>query len=139
MRPFVVEVGGVPAPKGSKVRTRYGMRESSKRVKPWEELVVAAVMQQMDAEFLFAPLAPPYRVEVAFFFRKPRTSRARYPVAPTIGDLDKLERSVGDPLTQAGLIEDDRHIVKWVAEKAWAGPAETPGAVISVYSIEEDE
>ena len=37
MRPFVVEVTGVPAPQGSKVRTRYGMREASKRVKPWRE------------------------------------------------------------------------------------------------------
>lgn len=137
MRPFVVEVPGVPAPKGSKVRTRYGMRESSKRVKPWEQLVVAAVMQQMDQDAMFTPLAPPYHVDVWFYFRKPRTSRARHPVAPTIGDLDKLQRSVGDALTGAGLIEDDRHIVGWAADKSWAGPTETPGAVIRVYSIEE--
>lgn len=139
MSAFVVEVPGVPAPKGSKIRTRYGMRESSKRVKPWEELVVAAVMQQMDAEFLFTPLAPPYRVDVWFYFQRPRTTKARVPVAPKLGDVDKLARATLDPLTNAGLIEDDRHVVELWAKKAWAGPTETPGAVIRVTSIEENE
>lgn len=139
MSVFIVEVPGIPAPQGSKTRTRYGMRESSKRVKPWREAVVAAVMQQMDQDAMFGPLAPPYRVQVWFFFRKPRTSLARNPVAPTIGDLDKHQRAVGDALTTAGLIEDDRHIIEWTAEKAWAGPADTPGAIIRVTTIKETE
>lgn len=139
MTAFVVEVAGVPAPQGSKIRTRYGIRESSARVKPWRDAVVAAVAQQMDAEFMLGPLPKPYRVDVWFYFRKPRTSLAGFPVAPTIGDLDKLTRSTNDALTAAGLIEDDRFIVAGMQEKAWAGPTDTPGAVIRVTSLREEE
>lgn len=132
-----MEVAGTPAPQGSKVRTRYGMRESSKRVKPWREAVVAAVMAQMDAEYLFFPLRKPYLIETYFYFEKPRTTTAGFPVAPTIGDGDKLTRSTWDALVQAGLIEDDRFAVEWGGKKAWAGPTDTPGAVIRVTEIEE--
>ena len=126
---FTVE--GTPAPQGSKIRTRFGMRESSKRVKPWRELVQAAAAQAADSAGLFGPLEPPYRVDMWFYITKPRTTRATHPVAPTVGDLDKLARAVGDALTSAGLIEDDRHIIKLTAEKAWAG-GEKPGAIIRV-------
>lgn len=127
-------VPGVPAPQGSKTRTQYGMFEASKRVKPWRELVTQVAAVAADAECLLAPLTPPYELEVRFLFRKPRTSRAEHPVAPTIGDTDKLVRAVGDALTASGLIEDDRHIIRIVAEKSWAGD-ETPGAVITVRQV----
>lgn len=133
---FTVE--GIPAPQGSKVRTRYGMRESSKRVKPWRELVTAAAVAAGDQAGLLDALDPPYRVEAWFYFRRPRTTKATHPVAPTIGDLDKLARAVGDALTISGLIRDDRFITDWKTEKAWAGPAETPGAIIRVTSLKEN-
>ena len=123
---------GIPAPQGSKTRTRYGMFESSKRVKPWRELVTKAAMKAGDDAALLGPLTPPYRLDVWFYIRKPRTSRAEYPVAPTVGDLDKLVRAVGDALTASGLIKDDRFIVTIFTEKKWAGVGETPGAVIRV-------
>lgn len=127
-------VSGTPAPKGSKVRTRYGMFESSKRVKPWETLVKAAAMRAGDDAALLGPLKPPYRVEMWFYIAKPRTTRAKHPVAPTIGDLDKLFRACGDALVQGGLIEDDRHIVKLTAEKAWA-VGEKPGVIVRVSEL----
>lgn len=127
-------VEGTPAPQGSKVRTRFGMRESSKRVKPWRDLVHAAAIRAGDDASLLGPLTPPYRVEMWFFISKPRTTRAKHPVAPTIGDLDKLTRAVGDALTSAGLIEDDRHIIKLVAEKAWA-VGEKPGVIVRVTEV----
>ena len=127
-------VEGTPAPQGSKVRTRFGMRESSKRVKPWRELVHAAATQAGDDACLLGPLTPPYRVEMWFFIEKPRTSRAKHPVAPTVGDLDKLTRAVGDALVSAGLLEDDRHIIKLTAEKTWA-VGEKPGVIVRVSEI----
>lgn len=132
MSVITFEVAGTPAPQGSKTRTRYGMFESSKRVKPWRELVTHAAVKAGDDAALLGPLTPPYHVEIWFYFRKPRTSRAEHPVAPTIGDTDKLVRAVGDALTNSGLIEDDRFIVTIFAEKKWAGANETPGAVIRV-------
>lgn len=126
---------GVPAPQGSKTRTRYGMFESSKRVKPWRDIVTQCAAIAADEAALLRPLTPPYRLDVWFYFDRPRTTRAKHPVAPTVGDLDKLVRAIGDSLTQSGLIEDDRHIITIHAQKAWAGPAEGSGAVIRVTEV----
>lgn len=134
MSVITFHVEGTSAPQGSKTRTRHGMFESSKRVKPWRELVTQAAVQAGDDAALLGPLTPPYRLDVWFFIQKPKTTRAKHPVAPTIGDLDKLVRAVGDALTKSGLIEDDRHIVKLVAEKAWA-VGEKPGAIVRVSEV----
>lgn len=129
---FTVE--GIPAPQGSKIRTRYGMRESSKRVGPWRAAVEAAV----DQLALFESLAPPYRVETWFYFRRPRTSKQEHPTAPAIGDGDKLTRATWDALTRSGLIDDDRFVTEWGGSKEWAGPTDTPGAIIRVTSLKEN-
>lgn len=128
-------VAGTPAPQGSKIRTRYGMFESSKRVKPWRELVHAAAVRAGDDACLLGPLTPPYRVEMTFRIQKPRTTRAKHPVAPTIGDIDKLARACSDALTTAGLIEDDRHIITLTAEKEWAEDGEKAGVTVRVTEI----
>ena len=125
---------GTPAPQGSKIRTRYGMFEASKRVNPWREIITQAAVQAGDDAFLLGALKPPYRLDVWFFIPKPRTTKAAYPVAPTVGDTDKLVRAVGDALTASGLIEDDRFIVKLTAEKEWA-VGEKPGAIIRVTEV----
>lgn len=130
------EVEGIAAPQGSKVRTRYGMRESSKRVKPWREAVKKAAMAESDRVGLFDALNPPYRVDAHFYILRPRTTKSDYPVAPTVGDVDKLLRSTNDALVQGGLIVDDRFIVAGEFSKQWAGDGETPGAVITVTEID---
>lgn len=123
---------GTPAPQGSKIRTRYGMRESSKRVAPWRDAVEAAATQAMEDEHMLGPLAPPYAVTLAFLIRRPKVTKHTEPVAPAIGDIDKLARATHDALTTSGLIEDDRHIVRAEQMKRWAQPGETPGAWIIV-------
>lgn len=120
-------VSGIPAPQGSKIRTRYGMRESSQRVKPWREAVASAVRNMEH-------IAPPYDVEVLFYIPRPKKTDAAYPVAPAIGDIDKLLRSTYDALKQGGLITDDRFIIKGSHEKSWAGLL-GPGAVITIKSL----
>lgn len=134
MSTVTFHVAGTPAPQGSKTRTRYGMFESSKRVKPWRDLVTRVAAQTADDEHLLRPLQAPYEVDVWFYIPKPRTTRARFPVAPTVGDLDKLVRAVGDALTKSGLIEDDRHIVTLRAEKRWAVDEE-PGVIVRVKEL----
>lgn len=120
-------VSGIPAPQGSKIRTRYGMRESSQRVKPWREAVASAV-RNMER------IAPPYDVDVHFYIPRPKNTDAAYPVAPTVGDVDKLLRSTYDALKQGGLITDDRFIIKGSHAKTWAGE-DGPGAVIRVRQV----
>ena len=132
--PFQIQffAPGIAAPQGSKTRTRWGMRESSQRVGPWRDAVEQAATQAMEDEHMLGPLSPPYRVTLAFLIKKPRTTRAKEPVAPTIGDIDKLARSTHDALTSAGLIEDDRFIVLAEQSKRWAAPGENAGAWIVV-------
>lgn len=125
---------GTPAPQGSKVRTRFGMRESSQRVKPWRDVVTQCAAIAADGENLLGPLEPPYAVDMWFYILKPRTTRATHPVAPTIGDIDKLARACGDALTKSGLIVDDRFIIRLAAEKQWAG-SDGPGVVIRVTEV----
>ena len=120
---------GVPAPQGSKVRTRFGMREASQRVKPWRDVVTRCAAIAADAAGLLGPLTPPYQVTMWFYIPKPRTTSATHPVAPTVGDLDKIVRACNDALTASGLIQDDRFIIRLTAEKAWAG-VDGPGAII---------
>ena len=118
-------VDGIPAPQGSKIRTRYGMFEASKRVKPWRDAVKAAVANMEK-------IAAPYRVDVWFYIPRPKTTKHAHPVAPTVGDIDKLLRSTYDGLVQGGLIADDRFIITGSQSKKWAGE-DGPGAVIRVH------
>lgn len=120
-------VNGIPAPQGSKIRTRYGMFEASKRVKPWREAVIATVKNMEQ-------IAPPYAVTAHFFIPRPKSTRAAYPVAPSIGDVDKMLRATLDGLTQGGVITDDRHVVEAVTSKQWAGE-DGPGAVIQIRQV----
>ncbi|XSS45970.1 RusA family crossover junction endodeoxyribonuclease [Propionibacteriaceae bacterium Y2011] len=50
----------------------------------------------------------------------------------TRGDIDKLERSSFDALTQGGAITDDAYIVRNLTAKVWCGPAERAGATICI-------
>lgn len=122
-----IRVDGIPAPQGSKIRTQYGMREASKRVAPWRKAVVNAV-KGLD------PLDPPYEVIVHFFIPRPKTTKAAHPVAPSVGDIDKLLRATLDGLVIGGLIEDDRFVIAGSQSKAWAG-SDGPGAVIQVREV----
>lgn len=127
-------VEGRPAPQGSKIKTRFGtMFEASKYVVPWREAVAQAASNAGDALGLLAPLQAPYAVYVDFYFERPRTSRLQHPVAPNIGDGDKLTRSTWDALKRGGVIEDDRFIVRWGGSKTWCGRGETPGALIRIF------
>ena len=130
-------VYGVPAPQGSKVRTKWGMREASKNLEPWREAIVSQIMRDgWDTARLDGPLT----VRVTFIFPRPaahygtrKGERYLKDNAPyykmTAPDLDKLCRSLGDALTQSGAIVDDDRIVCWHAEKIYG---ERAGAIVEV-------
>ena len=125
---------GVPAPQGSKRVFRGRVVEQSQRVKPWRDVVTQCASIAADEAALLGPLTPPYRVDVWFYIPRPKTTRAAYPVAPTVGDGDKLLRSTFDALKTGGLIVDDRFIVAGEWSKEWAGP-DGAGAVIRVTEV----
>ena len=125
--PVVIEVRGIPAPQGSKVRNRYGaVYESSRAVKPWREAIRAEVQQQMPA-----PLAGAVTCWIAFYMARPkghyRTGRNAHllrdgaPARPAgKPDVDKLARAVLDGLTDGGAWKDDGQVVTLTALKVYA-------------------
>lgn len=118
---------GTPAPKGSRTvgRRKDGSvftRPASKGEKAWVEAVAAEARRHR-------PLEPPYATTVCFYLRRPQRPAHGW---PTRGDIDKLVRSTLDGLARGGLIADDRHVVRLVADKRWAH--EEPGATVVVWS-----
>jgi len=133
-----IDVLGMPAPQGSKRHVGRGiMVESSTKVGPWREAVVAAATNQGHANRM---MTGPVTVDVSFYFPRPkghyRASGALKDTAPfthsTKPDIDKVLRSTLDALVQAGVIADDSHVQAVEARKLYATNDRAPGALIYV-------
>ena len=120
---------GVAAPQGSKKHVGHGrMVESSKRVGPWREAIVAEAQRQGVAG---AMLDGPLAMTVAILLPRPRghygTGRNADVVRPAAPrapagrpDLDKLLRAISDALTQAAVWRDDSCLCQVSAMKLYA-------------------
>jgi len=133
-----IVVPGVPAPQGSKTRTRWGVREDNPATKPWRNAVAGYALEAMSGQ---QPIAGPVRVEAVFTFPRPkghygsgRNAGQLKQSAPVhcdkAPDLDKLLRAIGDALTGVVLVDDSR-IVEVAARKTYG----TPGARILITPI----
>lgn len=121
-------VEGTPVPQGSKTATvingRAVMFEANKKHKAWRDHVRATVGT------LETPSTQPVRVELQFWFEKPKTvKREHMSVKP---DLDKLSRSVLDAIT-GGILKDDSQVVILNARKEYGDKA---GVLIRVMEID---
>lgn len=151
---FQLTVHGTPGPQGSKkgfynkALGRVQMVESSKKVKPWRDAVrTDAVDERGDA----VPLDCPVLVDMVFTFTRPkghyRTGRNAHllrdgaPIRPAgYPDLDKIARSTGDALKDAGVLKDDGRISEYGRlAKVWANEdrdaLDSPGVVIRIFRI----
>lgn len=132
-------VAGRPAPQGSKkpmprkrrdgtYTGKVSMRESSKYLEAWRELVTWHAMRKRKGQTLEGPLA----LTVDFYLEKPATTKyPDYPQGPP--DTDKLLRAIGDALTQSKLIRDDAQFIDTHATKRWA--TGKPGAQITIEPV----
>lgn len=121
-------VEGTPVPQGSKtamvVNGRAVMFEANKKHKAWRDHVRATVGT------LETPSTQPVRVELQFWFEKPKTvKRDHMSVKP---DLDKLSRSVLDAIT-GGILKDDSQVVILNARKEYG---DKPGVLIRVMTLD---
>lgn len=131
---FTLNITGHPAAQGSKRHVGRGrMVEMSKRLPAWRAAIIAQARQQLgpDWEAYDGPL---HAVLTVLLPMPKRSSFGAYPAGPP--DLDKLQRAIGDALTQAGAIHDDARIVRWTARKEWA-PGQ-PGATITITRLDQD-
>ena len=133
----MIRVHGEPAPQGSKRHVGGGrLIESSKKVQPWREAVVAACAHDGTAGLR---LDGPLRAECVFMLARPRGHygahglRPSAPASPTVKpDVDKLLRSTLDALTAASVIADDARIVDLKGKKTYALEGEPTGARITI-------
>lgn len=126
-------VTGHPAQQGSKKHVGAGrMVEMDKKLPGWRKLVIAAAQATHGPHW--EPLDGCLTVNLTVWLPRPKTTK--YPDEPAgTPDLDKLQRAVGDALTQAGTIADDARITTWNASKRWAVGCE-PGATITIHQKE---
>lgn len=131
-----IDVLGLPAPQGSKRHVGRGILvESSTKVGPWREAVVAAATNQGAAN---VRLDGPVKVDVSFYLPRPkahyRANGELRPTAPFVQfntpDIDKLLRSTLDALVQAAVIADDARVQELEARKLYATSERAPGALI---------
>lgn len=145
---------GLPAPQGSKnfrglsKAGRGILGESSKKVRPWRQDVMAAArdaiedhaLQSLDFNraFPWQPLDVPLRVRMVFTMPKPASAPKKKRTYPCrMPDLSKLARSTEDALTVAGVWRDDARVVQY-DRLAKVYPGEdveslmTPGARIQI-------
>jgi len=131
MRDLAFTVVGRPATQGSKVRTRFGMRESSTTLEPWREAVRHEARLAMgDREAMVGPL----RVSLSFKLARAKSNRATWPIGQRSGDVDKLARAVLDALTQADVWGDDAQVVDLRVHKSFG---DRPSALITVTEVVE--
>ncbi|MGW5989500.1 RusA family crossover junction endodeoxyribonuclease [Streptomyces anulatus] len=147
-----VAVYGLAGPQGSKSPVGWGksrktgraiplMRESSLKVKPWRENVQAAIRAALltgEAQHL----AGPVRADVTFTMPKPARAPKQRRTYPAVSpDIDKLERSTYDAITQAQAWEDDGRVIESHTRKVYPGEhpdaLDQPGAIIRLYTLGE--
>jgi Holliday junction resolvase RusA-like endonuclease len=138
-----LRVRGIPAPQGSKIRTRYGMREASLLVEPWREAIVSEVMREgLQDRRMSGPLV----LRATFFHKRlaahygtrkgEKYLREGAPVyVATTPDIDKVQRSTFDGLTQSGLIADDKFIVVVHLQQKYSDTGFT-GAEIEIGAVD---
>ena len=148
MNDIFIPVIGIPAPQGSKRHVGHGiMIENSKRVKPWRQDVKEAALNHYQGEVIDQAV----EVEIIFIFVRPKShfgtgknSRKLKPSAPVfvtskgIGDIDKLQRSTYDALSESSggnVLKDDSLIVQNRNSKRYCVAGENPGAKIIIRTL----
>ena len=132
-------VAGVPAPQGSKVRTKWGMREDNPATRPWRQAVGFEALAAMKGA---PPHSGPLRLEVVFAFPRPKShygtgknADVLKAAAPTLHtakpDVDKLVRAIGDAVTGV-CCRDDSQFALVVARKIYG----TPGARVTITPVD---
>ena len=130
-------VYGMPAPQGSKkfvgvTKTGRGLLvESSKKVKPWRQDVLAAAIRVREQFAAQCPLDGPLLVSMVFTLPKPASAPKKRRTWPDkMPDVSKLARSTEDAISDAGLWVDDARVVGYT-RLAKVFPGEDPEALSS--------
>ncbi len=140
---MTINVYGTPAPQGSKRLGQAGktgraiLIDDCKKTKPWREAVKWAALEARNTEGHAKDEANGVRfigavsVAITFFLPKPKSTPKWTTYCAKKPDIDKLQRSTFDALSDAGVWQDDSRVVDVTAIKRYAVDR-VPGAVITI-------
>lgn len=122
-------IPGRPEQQGSKRNLGRHSIEANPNLAPWRADAIWRLQKAMQ-EQMVVQFTGPVGVVATFVYARPRSHygtgknankvKAGAPTwKATAADLDKLQRALGDALTQAGVLRDDALIVRWDALKVW--------------------
>lgn len=119
---FEFFVPGKPVQQGSKTAFVAGKRavifdQNAKALKPFREKVSIAAMNAYDGKQLEGAVV----LQLEFRFERPKSVKRDRPFVKP--DIDKLQRSILDSLTDSKAIKDDAQVTKITAEKLYAAEA----------------
>lgn len=118
---------GTPVPQGStrafipKGWSRPIITAANSKTKPWRQEIAGACIAAIG-NCEAAGSAVPIRIEVQFFFDKPKSTKKSVTDKVTKPDLDKLVRSCLDALTGIAF-DDDSQVTEIIASKGFGSPA----------------
>lgn len=141
-------IPGAPQQQGSKRSLGPGRPsiEDNRNLAPWRADAIACLRAAALAQWGHAaesPINHGVSVAVRFVYGRPKghygTGRNAGRVKPSAPgwktsapDLDKLQRALGDALTQAGILRDDALIVHWDAVKIYG---DRPEVLLSITNL----
>lgn len=137
---FVVH--GVAQPKGSakafipKGWNRPIVTSDNPKNKGWQQLVAEAASRALPSAGVMFDGA--VRLRVVFYLPRPQSLPKRVTEHLKKPDLDKLCRSCKDALSKV-VWRDDAQVVELLAAKRYAGPMDSPRAVITVEPLNYEE
>lgn len=138
-----LEIVGLPAPQGSKVKMPNGAmldgtsKTGRANLAAWRTAVAEAARRRLD-EHPAQPLAEPLAVSITFRFPLPATDQYRWRHIAT-PDVDKVVRSTFDSLVHGGLLADDRYVFKLSVIKVYAQEGDAIGASIQLIPMGAQE
>lgn len=145
---FTIE--GLPAPKGSMVKNRYGgIHHDNPRTDGWQHQLETAIRLNMGLRHL-PVVSGPVAVRVAFTLVRPASVKPKDRPWPSMsspghGDIDKLARVVLDALQNAGCLVNDAQVVALNAVKQYPESGRKDaltgraGAVVTVFRLDPSD
>lgn len=127
-------IHGHPATQGSKKAFKRGKKivlvEMDPKLPEWRAAVTKAAKDAAGPDW--KPWDGPVSVRGIIRLPAPRKSKfGEWPAGPP--DLDKLQRAIGDALTNSKVITDDARIVHWDIRKTWA--ENNTGATLTITEM----
>jgi crossover junction endodeoxyribonuclease RusA len=119
-----LSVHGTPQPQGSakafipKGWKRAIITSDNAKMKPWRQQISGMAAEAMQGQEL---AAGPVRIEVDFYFAKPKSAKKSLEHKITKPDIDKLARSVLDALSGIAF-RDDSQVVELTFSKNFGLP-----------------